>query len=336
MPAPIPTLADGQVAITTPAALVEGVAGPLNITFTNTNAVTQTLVLTVQRNGGTARRIARAVLAENQQFIIAGLPLNAADTLLAVTTTAEAVDYFVSAAPDSAPLAIYSLDANGALRSGSAAIVGPFTITDDLTVTGDVEAENGIFSGDLTAGGGDIDAGASGTAGSVDIFPGTAASGKLAITVTDQTGDTTVALNVAAMAAARSLSIPDPLASADVLLGKQAAVARTATADGLTTGTIADGGCRQHITVTSANANNIIVLPTPTPGTEIVLDVGATGFELRSSDPATIAINGGTGATAESAIPANSTVFMRCVSATAWKGFFLDADSDLAKVEAAA
>jgi len=115
-----------------------------------------------------------------------------------------------------------------------------------------------------------------------------------------------------------------------------AAVARTATADGLTTGTIADAGFRQHITVTSADANNIIVLPTPTPGVEVVLDVGATGFELRSSDPTTIAINGGTGANAESAIPANSTVFMRCVSATAWKGFFMDADGDVAKVEVAA
>ena len=115
-----------------------------------------------------------------------------------------------------------------------------------------------------------------------------------------------------------------------------AAVARTATADGLTTGTIADLGFIQHITVTSASADDIIVLPTPTPGVQVILNVGANGFELRSSTPASVGINGGTGASAESAIPANSTVFMTCVSATSWKGFYMDADGDLAKVEAAA
>lgn len=113
-------------------------------------------------------------------------------------------------------------------------------------------------------------------------------------------------------------------------------VARTATSDGLTTGTIADAGLIQHVTVTSANAAHIIVLPTPTPGTIVILDVGANGFELRSDTPASVAINGGTGASAESAIAANSTVIAICLSATAWKAFFLDADSDVAKVEAAA
>src|SRR5688572_11986604 len=39
-----------------------------------------------------------------------------------------------------------------------------------------------------------LDAGASGTAGSVDVFPTTAAKGKLAITCTDQDTDATVSL----------------------------------------------------------------------------------------------------------------------------------------------
>lgn len=113
-------------------------------------------------------------------------------------------------------------------------------------------------------------------------------------------------------------------------------VARTATADGLTTGTIADAGLIQFVSVTSTNADHIIVLPTPTPGTIVILNVGANGFELRSSSPTTIAINGGTGAAAESAIAANSTIIAICISATEWKAIFLDADSDVAKVEAAA
>ena len=125
------------------------------------------------------------------------------------------------------------------------------------------------------------------------------------------------------------------IADAAVLPSKTNIVqARTATADGLTTGIISDTAT--HVTVTSADVNHIITLPTPTPGRMIVIHGGSTGFELRSSAPATVAINGGSGANAESAIAANSTVLAICVSATAWKAIFLDADSDVAKVEAAA
>lgn len=182
----------------------------------------------------------------------------------------------------------------------------------------------------------DLDLGVSGTAGSLDVFPSTAAKGKLHVVKVDNTNDDTTTLSVAAQAAAQTMTVPDPLASADFLMGKQAAVARTATADGLTTGTIAAGGCLQKITVTVSDANHIIILPTPTPGTLVILTNGATGYELRSSTPASIAINGGTGASAESAIAASSVVFAYCVSATDWRCYFMDADGDLAKVEAAA
>lgn len=180
-----------------------------------------------------------------------------------------------------------------------------------------------------------IDAGASGTAGSVDVFPTTASKGKLAITCTDQTGDTTVSLVAGAMAAARTLTIPDPLAAAEFILGKQAAVAVTATADGLTTGTIADAGKLQFVAVTSSDANHIVVLPTPTPGTIVYGYVGANGCELRSSDPATIGINGGTGAGVESAISANMLFVAFCTSATSWHGFTITGNT-LAAIEAAA
>lgn len=114
------------------------------------------------------------------------------------------------------------------------------------------------------------------------------------------------------------------------------AIARTATSDGLTTGTIASGPMLQFISVTSASANNIIVLPAPTPGTIVVLAVGANGFELRSSDPATIAINGGTGSAAESAISANMCVVAICTSATTWQGFTLTSAGVLAAIQVAA
>ena len=112
-------------------------------------------------------------------------------------------------------------------------------------------------------------------------------------------------------------------------------VARTATATGATTGTIADAGMIQFVTVTSDDANKIVVLPAPTPGTIVILRNGATGYELRSSAPATVAINGGTGASAESAIAASTMVIAICTTATTWQAIGL-AGTTLAAVEAAA
>src|SRR5690349_12180070 len=67
--------------------------------------------------------------------------------------------------------------------------------------------------------------------------------------------------------------------------------ARTATAaPGGTTGVIADG--TTFVTVTSDDANKVITLPTPTPGARVELINGGTGYELRSSAPATVGING--------------------------------------------
>lgn len=113
------------------------------------------------------------------------------------------------------------------------------------------------------------------------------------------------------------------------------AAARTATADGSGTGTIAAAGMLQFVTVTSDDANKIVVLPAPTPGTIVILRNGATGYELRSSAPATVAINGGAGANAESAIAANTMVIAVCTTATTWQAIGL-ADTTLAAVEAAA
>ncbi len=73
-----------------------------------------------------------------------------------------------------------------------------------------------------------VDAGSSGVAGSVDIFPTTAASGKLAITCTDQTGDTTVSLVAGAMGAARTITLRDPGAAASILTTTDSTAAATA------------------------------------------------------------------------------------------------------------
>lgn len=111
--------------------------------------------------------------------------------------------------------------------------------------------------------------------------------------------------------------------------------ARTATADGTGTGTIAAAGKLQFVAVTCDDANKIVVLPAPVPGTIVILRNAGTGYELRTSAPATIAINGGTAANAESAIAANTMVIAICTTATAWQAIGL-AGTTLAAVEAAA
>ena len=117
---------------------------------------------------------------------------------------------------------------------------------------------------------------------------------------------------------------------------QNAAVARTATADGTTTGTIADG--TSHVTVTSGGVNTIIILPTPTPGNIVYLsEAGTTGYEIRSSTPASIAINGGTASNGESAVD-GAVTYVKCVctSATSWICSQYDADGDESKLDAAA
>jgi hypothetical protein len=116
---------------------------------------------------------------------------------------------------------------------------------------------------------------------------------------------------------------------------QSAAVAREVTAaPGGTTGVIADG--TSVVVVTSNDADKVLTLPTPTPGNIIWVLPNATGYELRSSDPATIAINGGTGANAESAVGANVLVRCVCASATAWVASTFSTVGTEAALEAAA
>jgi len=74
-----------------------------------------------------------------------------------------------------------------------------------------------------------LDAGASGTAGTVDVFPTTASKGKLSITATDQTGNTTVTLNASAMGQATAVNIPDPGGATSYLMQSTAAKTLTQT-----------------------------------------------------------------------------------------------------------
>jgi hypothetical protein len=97
---------------------------------------------------------------------------------------------------------------------------------------------------------------------------------------------------------------------------------------------VADG--TTFVTVTSADANNIIILPDSALGTVIRLQNGATGYELRSSSPTTIGINGGTGAAAESAVGASLLVEVVRTTTTNWVGSTKTAAGVVAVLQVAA
>lgn len=107
----------------------------------------------------------------------------------------------------------------------------------------------------------------------------------------------------------------------------------TATATG--TQIPSDNGI-QFVVPTWSNADYILILPSPVPGRVVILAGAATGGELRTSDPATIGINGGTGASAESAVAAGKMIVAICESSTSWKAFGIASDGTTAGLEAAA
>jgi len=121
----------------------------------------------------------------------------------------------------------------GILFNDGAGATGWIGAVFDQTISGTMT--NATVSGTLSVTGvsslTDLDLGSSGAAGTLDIFPSTATSGKLAVSVTAQTGDTTVGLVVGAMAAARTVTLRDPGAAASLLTTTDAtAAATTATA----------------------------------------------------------------------------------------------------------
>lgn len=104
-----------------------------------------------------------------------------------------------------------------------------------------------------------------------------------------------------------------------------------------TSGTqIPDERLIQIVIPTWGNANNILILPNPEPGKVVVIAGAATGGELQTTAPSTIAINGGTGAAAESAVAANQMVICICESATSWKAMVIGSTGTVAGLQAAA
>ena len=126
----------------------------------------------------------------------------------------------------------------------------------------------------------DIDAGSSGTAGSVDVFPTTASSGKLSLTCTDQAGDTAVTINANAMGQATTVNMADPGAAASYIVQSTAAIT-LAEADVLDAA-IAGTQVAEKAVIADSNINTGISKVTE-------LHIGASGSEVQiSATPAEI------------------------------------------------
>ena len=67
-----------------------------------------------------------------------------------------------------------------------------------------------------------LDAGLSGTAGSVDVFPSTASKGKLTLVAADSSGDTQTKITNASQASARTYTVPDAGADANFAMSEGA------------------------------------------------------------------------------------------------------------------
>jgi len=172
------------------------------------------------------------------------------------------------------------------------------------------------------------------TAGGINVAGQITASGNISSSLTSTISAGTGSFQNDLSVSGKITTIGQISASAGIQAGT---VSITATDDGSGNGTIPNGTSFAIVNADS-DANHIVILPKPTVGNIVHLsENGTTGYELRSSAPASIAINSGTSTNGESAI-AGAITYVKCVcvSATSWICSQYDADGDESKVEVAA
>lgn len=80
---------------------------------------------------------------------------------------------------------------------------------------------DGITNTGSESGGPTVSVGASGTAGTLEVYPATAAKGKTTVTAADNSGNTTTNINTAAQSGARTYTVPDMGGNASMLMTRQ-------------------------------------------------------------------------------------------------------------------
>lgn len=203
------TIANGQLA-TSATALATATGSDLwSLRLTNTSgSLTETVLITVLRQGGTARRVARIVLAPNEQAVVTNIPVESGDIVKGATTDATTVDYDLTGVgaaglavlPNFPPTSLQLFDASGALKS-AAGTTSSATLTGTTSVVGKKfttsPAPTDTFQAAMTI---DVTYGihfvaaANGTSATVTFTPsaaGTAGDRVTIITATDGSGTVT-------------------------------------------------------------------------------------------------------------------------------------------------
>ncbi len=163
----------------------------------------------------------KAVVVDSNKDIGDFRNLDAVNIDAGLSGTAGTVDIFPGTAAKG-KLALTAADSSGdtvtTIVNASQATTRTYTIPDaggnaSFVMTEGTQTINGTktIPAIVTT---NLDAGASGTAGTIDIFPATASRGKAQFDVTEQTGDTTVTHRTAAMGQATVITTPDPGAAA--------------------------------------------------------------------------------------------------------------------------
>ncbi len=124
MPARDKTLADGQLSATSATILsgdsVRNVSsGRVTLTLANTVVAEQEIFVKFQRDGGTARLIAHAVLEKYQVYIVKGIAMQPDDTLVGYAGSADVVDYLVAAASDETEFGMAAVAADGTVKQNA-------------------------------------------------------------------------------------------------------------------------------------------------------------------------------------------------------------------------
>ena len=179
-----------------------------------------------------------------------------------------------------------------------------------------------------------LDAGSSGVAGSVDVFPTTAASGKTTITSTDNAGDTTTDVVVAAQAGARTITIPDGgNATANVLLSEGTttiAGVQTYTApqviDTNTTITAFAGGGAGSAVALTGEYNNITIVATDFDSVKLLTAVVGQVQTVKNSGATILSVFPNTSDSINALavdlsvdIPVGGEMTFRAISDTVWE-----------------
>ncbi len=178
-----------------------------------------------------------------------------------------------------------------------------------------------------------VTAGASGTAGRVDIFPTTAASGRIRIAAADSAGDYITTFTNASQAGARTYTIPDAGASASYVMTEGAATingvktfgglclhkasnAITAFATGGQSSATALTSTINSITV-CATAADSVKLPTATAGS--IIQVSNLGAAYANVFPATGDLIDALAANAAVSLPVGGGIIFTCAITGSWK-----------------